>query len=252
MPRLEETSLCRACSTSTARRCSSSPARGRPATPTAPTASAGRSSSASTTLKFASREAEALVDYLREHREVTERAVHRRRSAGHADRGAPPVHRAAARPGARASSTSIRIGTKAPAYWPYRFVHRSRRGRSPAPVRGGPRGRAAPGADGPLQPSRASSRPPVAQAALRRIQATGAVVRCQAPLIRHVNDDAQTWADLWRLQVAARGRAVLHVRRARHRPQELLRGPAGAGVRDLHARPIGGSPASPAPCAGPR
>ena len=35
----------RACSTNTARRCSTSPARGRPATRTAPTASAGRSSS---------------------------------------------------------------------------------------------------------------------------------------------------------------------------------------------------------------
>lgn len=42
---------------------------------------------------------------------------------------------------------------------------------------------------------------PVAQLALRRIQSTGAVVRCQAPLIRRVNDQAATWADLWRLQV---------------------------------------------------
>ena len=37
--------------------------------------------------------------------------------------------------------------------------------------------------------------------ALRRIRNAGAVVRCQAPFIRHVNDNADTWADLWRMQV---------------------------------------------------
>jgi len=41
---------------------------------------------------------------------------------------------------------------------------------------------------------------PEAQAAVRRIHRTGAVVRCQAPLIRHVNDTADTWATLWRTQ----------------------------------------------------
>jgi hypothetical protein len=41
----------------------------------------------------------------------------------------------------------------------------------------------------------------VAQAALRRIRETGAVVRCQAPLMRYINDSATTWADMWRLQV---------------------------------------------------
>ena len=42
---------------------------------------------------------------------------------------------------------------------------------------------------------------PAAQLALRRIIDTGAVVRCQAPCIRHVNDSAAAWAELWRLQV---------------------------------------------------
>jgi len=43
---------------------------------------------------------------------------------------------------------------------------------------------------------------PAAQQALRRIIATGAVVRCQAPLIAHVNDSAPAWAEMWRKQVA--------------------------------------------------
>ncbi|MEE9126689.1 MAG: lysine 2,3-aminomutase, partial [Planctomycetota bacterium] len=40
-----------------------------------------------------------------------------------------------------------------------------------------------------------------AREAVRRIRDTGAVVRCQAPLIRHVNDDADAWASMWRLQI---------------------------------------------------
>lgn len=42
----------------------------------------------------------------------------------------------------------------------------------------------------------------LAEAAVRRVRGTGAVVRCQAPLIRSVNDDADTWAAMWRRQVA--------------------------------------------------
>jgi L-lysine 2,3-aminomutase len=42
---------------------------------------------------------------------------------------------------------------------------------------------------------------PIAEQAVKAIQDSGAVIRCQAPLIRHVNDDAETWADLWRRQV---------------------------------------------------
>jgi hypothetical protein len=44
-------------------------------------------------------------------------------------------------------------------------------------------------------------RTPEAQSALRRIHRTGAIERTQAPIIRHVNDSAQVWADLWRIQV---------------------------------------------------
>lgn len=38
--------------------------------------------------------------------------------------------------------------------------------------------------------------------AVRRIRETGAVIRTQAPMIRGINDDADTWASLWRRQVA--------------------------------------------------
>src|SRR5690606_29814359 len=48
----------------------------------------------------------------------------------------------------------------------------------------------------------AELRTKVAEQAIRRIRNTGAVVRCQAPLIRHVNDDADAWARMWTKQVS--------------------------------------------------
>ncbi|MDH5674256.1 MAG: lysine 2,3-aminomutase [Myxococcales bacterium] len=94
----------------------------------------------------------------------------------------------------------IRIGTKAPAYWPQRFVQD-------------------PDADDLLRlfervvasgrhlavmahyshPRELST--PIAEEAIRRIRSTGAVVRTQAPVVRRVNDDAAAWAELWRKQV---------------------------------------------------
>lgn len=44
---------------------------------------------------------------------------------------------------------------------------------------------------------------PAARAALARVASTGAVVRCQGPVLRGVNDDAEAWRTLWRAQVAA-------------------------------------------------
>lgn len=92
---------------------------------------------------------------------------------------------------------NIRIGTKSVAYWPHRYV-------------------TDPDADDVLRlfervvasgrqlavmghynhPVELST--PVAREALRRIRSTGAVVRMQSPLVRHINDDPQVWVDLWR------------------------------------------------------
>jgi len=95
---------------------------------------------------------------------------------------------------------SIRIGTKAPAYWPYRFVtdrdaddllrlfdEVRRAGRHLAMMAHY------------SHPHEIET--PIARAAIRRIKRTGAIVRTQAPLIRHVNDSPQVWSALWRTQV---------------------------------------------------
>jgi KamA family protein len=150
-------------------------------------------------MKFANREADALVRYVQAHPELTSVLL---------TGGDPMVMKTAllrryVEPLLTPSLdhvASIRIGTKAPAYWPYRFV-------------------TDPDADDALRlfeqvvdsgrhmavmvhyshPRELGT--PIAQEALRRIQSTGATVRCQAPLIRHVNDAADTWTEMWKRQV---------------------------------------------------
>jgi KamA family protein len=150
-------------------------------------------------LKFASRESDGFVRYLRERREVTDVLL---------TGGDPLVMKAAVLrryiepllDPAFEHIRSIRIGTKAPAYWPHRFVTDPdaeellelfervvRSGRHLA-----------------LMAHYSHPReldPAIAEEAVGRIRATGAVVRSQAPLIRRVNDSAGVWAEMWRRQV---------------------------------------------------
>ena len=37
--------------------------------------------------------------------------------------------------------------------------------------------------------------------AIHRLQSVGATIRCQSPLVRHVNDSSDVWARMWRRQV---------------------------------------------------
>ncbi|MGB0523308.1 MAG: KamA family radical SAM protein [Flammeovirgaceae bacterium] len=41
----------------------------------------------------------------------------------------------------------------------------------------------------------------VVKAAIEKIKATGAVIRCQGPLVKGINDRAQDWIDLWTKQI---------------------------------------------------
>lgn len=42
---------------------------------------------------------------------------------------------------------------------------------------------------------------PICQEAIKRIQATGAIIRTQSPLVRHINDKATDWIKMWTQQV---------------------------------------------------
>ena len=150
-------------------------------------------------LKFASREANQLVNYVRENPQVSSVLI----TGGDPMVMKTPVLRRYIEPLLRANLPnlhSIRIGTKALAYWPYRFIEG---GDADDFLRLIEEVRAA-GKHFALMAHSSHSRelePKVAQHAVERVLNAGAVIRCQAPLIRKVNDNANVWAQLWRRQV---------------------------------------------------
>jgi KamA family protein len=148
-------------------------------------------------LKFASREASQLAEYARRHREISSILL---------TGGDPMIMKTAAlrryvEPLLELEHvTSIRIGSKALAYWPYRFLTDEDADdllRLFEEVREA----------GKLLAFMAHFSHPVelstraCHEAVRRLQDAGAVIRSQAPLIRRVNDDPRIWAEMWREQV---------------------------------------------------
>ena len=150
-------------------------------------------------MKFAAKEADAMVAYLRQHPEVNSVLF----TGGDPMVMKTKVLRRYLEPLLAEDLNhvvSIRIGSKAPAYWPQRFVtdddaddlmklfeEVEAAGRNLA-----------------IMAHFSHTREldtPIAQAAIARMRGAGAVVRCQAPLIRRVNDDPQVWADMWKRQV---------------------------------------------------
>jgi KamA family protein len=150
-------------------------------------------------LRFASSNVDALIGYLHRHPEVTDVLFTGgdplTMSTNLLRRYIEPLIKE--RPG---NLTTIRIGTKVPAYWPYRFVtdkDADELMRLFEQVVGN-------GLHLAIMSHVSHPRElatDVAQAAIKRILNTGAAVRCQAPLIRHVNDDARLWAEMWETEV---------------------------------------------------
>lgn len=150
-------------------------------------------------LKFAMRETELLVEYLRVHPEVSDVLF----------TGGDPMVMSAKNLAvyieplleARLPNlNTIRIGTKSLSYWPHRFtsdrdaedvlalfrrvkeagIHLALMGHFNHPV---------------------ELSTPVVKEAIERIQATGAQVRTQSPIMRNINDSPEVWAEMWRRQV---------------------------------------------------
>lgn len=150
-------------------------------------------------LKFAMREGEQLVQYLREHPEISDVLF---------TGGDPMIMKAkvfstyinslldANLPNLRI----IRIGTKALSYWPYKFL-----------------------TDDDVNETLDIFRRIVnkgihlsimahfnhlveletyaVKEAIKKIRVTGAQIRTQSPVLRHINDDSDMWAEMWKTQV---------------------------------------------------
>ncbi|MCF6473422.1 lysine 2,3-aminomutase [Nonomuraea sp. MG754425] len=148
-------------------------------------------------LKFASDDVDQMVGYIRRHPEVTSVLI----TGGDAMIMGEPVIRRYIEPLIELEQLeSIRIGTKALAYWPQRFT-------------------TDPDADDTLRlfervvesgknlafmahfthPRELES--PLVGSAVERILGSGATIRTQAPLIRSINDDPAVWSGMWRRQL---------------------------------------------------
>jgi len=150
-------------------------------------------------LKFAMRETEILVQYLKEHPEISDVLF---------TGGDPMIMKT------KIFSTyidslldadlpnlkTIRIGTKALAYWPYKFLSDDDSEETlklfERVVQKGLHLAFMAHFNHPVELSTDA-----VKKAIHRIRKTGAQIRTQSPILAHINDDANLWAEMWTKQV---------------------------------------------------
>jgi KamA family protein len=150
-------------------------------------------------LKFSMKEPQVLIKYVRAHPEVTDvlftggdpLVMRTRNLASYIE----PLLEADI-PHLR----NVRIGSKTLAYWPYRFL--TDRDADDLLALFGKVAKA--GKHLALMahfnhPRELSTN--AVKEAIRRIRATGAQIRTQSPLLRHINDDPNVWSEMWKEQV---------------------------------------------------
>src|SRR5574338_1503252 len=151
-------------------------------------------------LKFAMRETNSLIQYLKEHPEVTDILF---------TGGDPMIMKAnllsqyieSILDADLPNLETIRIGSKALAYWPYKFtsdndsqemldlfnrvtrrgIHLSFMAHFNHPV---------------------ELSTEAVKASIHSIRGTGAQIRTQSPVLNHINDDPNLWAEMWKKQVS--------------------------------------------------
>jgi len=146
-------------------------------------------------LKFDAQDSSDLVEYLKRHPDVTDvlitggdpMVMNTRALAGYIEPLLAPE---------LSHIQNIRIGTKSVAYWPHRFVTDKDADdvlRLFEKVVAAGKNLALMGHYNHPRELRTQ----IAQTAVRRIVSTGATLRLQSPLIRHINEDPDGWAELW-------------------------------------------------------
>lgn len=147
--------------------------------------------------KMASNEVATLVGYLEEHPEVTDVLI----TGGDPLLMRTKLLRRYIEPLLDVDSvTNVRIGSKALSFWPGRFVTDEDADDLldlfGDVIEAGKHLALMAHITHPREISTVQARQ-----AIERVRATGAVIRSQAPLVRHINDSAEVWAEMWREQV---------------------------------------------------
>jgi len=150
-------------------------------------------------LKFAMKQPKLLVAYLKEHPEITDLLI----------TGGDPMTMKAEILGRYLQAVleadlpqlkTIRIGTKSLSFWPYRYLS------DPDSAEVLHWFRKVNDAGKHLALMAHFNHPreletDAVNEAVRRIRETGSQIRTQSPLLKHINDKASDWSDMWRKQV---------------------------------------------------
>lgn len=149
--------------------------------------------------KFASKETDHLIEYIREHPDVTDVLF---------TGGDPMIMKAKVLRGyieplleaGLPNLQTIRIGTKALSYWPYKFTRDEDADEMMDLL-------AMVGKKGINLSIMAHFSHPVeldttaVKEAIARLRSCGVQIRTQSPILKHINDKASLWAEMWRKQV---------------------------------------------------
>ena len=151
-------------------------------------------------LKFAMNQTHYLIDYLREHPEITDILF----------TGGDPMVMSAKAMSVYIDALleanlphlqNIRIGSKTLAFWPYRYVTdpdaKDMLSLFRKVVESGKHLAFMAHVSHPVELSTG-----IAQEAVGRIRDSGAEIRTQSPVLNHVNANAETWAEMWKKQVS--------------------------------------------------
>ena len=150
-------------------------------------------------LKFAMKQSDHLIAYLREHPEISD-VLFTGGDPMVMSSKAMSVYINALLDADLPHLQNIRIGSKTLAFWPYRYVTdpdaNDMLDLFRKVVQSGKHLAFMAHVSHPVELSTG-----IAQDAIGRIRATGAEIRTQSPLLNHVNANADIWAEMWRKQV---------------------------------------------------
>jgi len=151
-------------------------------------------------MKFAMKEGDQLVQYLKEHPEISDVLF---------TGGDPMIMKAsmfsvytdALLDAKLPNLKTIRIGTKAVSYWPYKFLTDSDADETLKNFEKIVKSGTHLAIMAHFNHLAELSTDPIKEA-IKRIRNTGAEIRTQSPLLAHINDDANMWAEMWQKQVS--------------------------------------------------